>query len=258
VLLIGTFMAAGAVLPGPGIGVRLFVLACGASAAIGALGQLALWSRLRRGLPRPSVVDLGDERALLVPRLMLLPRFGLALWLVLNGCLLAGTVAAALGGHLVGAGVLATLLALGVALAVPGVRVLRDPGGVWLSPTRILSRAAGRSVEVPWTEVTAVEPDGRTGGIRVHRRSGGTALLNVHVLAVPPEAVMRTISTASTYPTGLDAHQLDTLLHRESAGSLEGYVPVAQGDRSTVGRVAIALAPVLLAAALLLAKLAGG
>jgi hypothetical protein len=79
----------------------------------------------------------------------------------------------------------------------------------------------------------------------------------VHVLAVPPEAVMRTISVAATYPAGLDVHQLDTLLERESAGRLEGYVPVAQGDRSTVGRVAIVLAPVVLAAALLLAKLAG-
>ncbi len=187
---------------------------------------------------------------------MLLPWFGLAIWLVLNGCLLVGAVAAALGGRPVGAGVLAVLLALGVALLVPGVRMLHDPGGLWLSPSRILSRAAGRSVEVPWGELAAVEADAGAGGIRVRRRDGGTALLNVHVLAVPPEAVMRTIRRAAAYPSGLDAHQLDTLLQRESAGSLEGYVPVAQGDRSTVGRVAIALAPVLLAAALLLAKLA--
>lgn len=257
VFVVGAFMTVGAVLPGPEPGVRVFVLGCGACAAIGAVGQVALWWRLRQGLPEPEVVTMDAERAVLVPRFMLLAPFGVALMLVLDGCLLVGTVLAARADHPVGAGLLSALLALGMALIVPGLRLLRHPGGIWLTPSRVVSRAGSKCSEIRWEEVVAAEDDRRTGGIRVRSAQPEDVVLNVHELAVPPEAVRATIDEVARCPGRLDAYEILAILGRHVSRWRAGYVPMPQGDRSAVGKVALALMPVLIAGALLLSKFAG-
>lgn len=198
--------------------------------------------RLRAAAPAPQSVVVDGEPALY------LPRAGIA---AVGNCLLAGALALFFFGWAVVLGV-DSGWGGALVLAIPAVVFLLlplfaltgrwVPGGVWLTPTRLLHRAYGVRAWTTWDDVAKVDvapvgaPISQTPVTGVHTRDAhgsyttpffrngklaeaGRIALDLRDLAAPPPGVVSLLSTYWEHPDLRHELGTDAALARVQAQS---------------------------------------
>jgi len=189
------------------------------------------------------IEQLEGESALFVPRWTAAARAGrLALAAIVLACVAGAVVAAS-------AAAWGWLILLCLVAAVVGGLWARDArrmpydGGMWLTPTRLAHRWAGRSWSVPWEEVTDPQVDPATGDVLLTRRNHPEPLVvSSHLLVMSSAAVAMLLGTlvadsAARSMLGTDAGRKQAETVRDTVDR-DGFRPVVHGaPRASAGLV---------------------